>query len=47
MEEFVASTGVELEGGIEPWDWRYYAEQVLDPSMMTLTNSFETVFAIG
>jgi peptidyl-dipeptidase Dcp len=28
MEEFVASTGVELEGGIEPWDWRFYAEQV-------------------
>lgn len=28
MEEFLADTGVELEGGIEPWDWRYYAEKV-------------------
>jgi peptidyl-dipeptidase Dcp len=28
MEDFVAQSGVELEGGIEPWDWRYYAEQV-------------------
>jgi peptidyl-dipeptidase Dcp len=28
LEEHVASTGTELEGGIQPWDWRYYAEKV-------------------
>ena len=28
LEEFVASSGETLEGGIQPWDWRYYAEKV-------------------
>lgn len=28
LEEFVRSEGVVLEGGIQPWDWRYYAEKV-------------------
>lgn len=28
LEEIVATSGEELEGGIQPWDWRYYAEKV-------------------
>ena len=28
LEEFVASRGEALEGGIQCWDWRYYAEKV-------------------
>jgi len=28
LEEFVAENGEELEGGIMPWDWRYYATKV-------------------
>mmetsp|Transcript_7875 Transcript_7875/g.16105 ORF Transcript_7875/g.16105 Transcript_7875/m.16105 type:complete len:705 (+) Transcript_7875:141-2255(+) len=28
MESFLSEKGDELEGGIQPWDWRFYAEQV-------------------
>jgi len=28
LEEFVAAHGEALEGGIQAWDWRYYAEKV-------------------
>eukprot|EP00579_Thalassiosira_antarctica_P004409 CAMPEP_0201878844 /NCGR_PEP_ID=MMETSP0902-20130614/9897_1 /ASSEMBLY_ACC=CAM_ASM_000551 /TAXON_ID=420261 /ORGANISM="Thalassiosira antarctica, Strain CCMP982" /LENGTH=768 /DNA_ID=CAMNT_0048406553 /DNA_START=60 /DNA_END=2366 /DNA_ORIENTATION=+ len=28
METFLTEKGEALEGGIQPWDWRYYAEQV-------------------
>ena len=28
MEAFLAEKGETLEGGIQPWDWRYYAERV-------------------
>ena len=28
MEDFLTEKGEELEGGIQPWDWRSYAEQV-------------------
>ena len=28
LEAFVSEKGETLEGGIQPWDWRYYAEQV-------------------
>lgn len=28
LEEFMASQGEVLEGGIQPWDWRFYAEHV-------------------
>ena len=28
LEDFVKESGVELEGGIEAWDWRFYAEKV-------------------
>jgi peptidyl-dipeptidase Dcp len=28
MEQYVAENFGELEGGIQPWDWRYYAEKV-------------------
>lgn len=28
MEAFLTKKGETLEGGIQPWDWRYYAEQV-------------------
>ncbi|KAL7554361.1 hypothetical protein ACHAWF_017794 [Thalassiosira exigua] len=28
MEEFLGNKGETLKGGIQPWDWRYYAEQV-------------------
>ncbi|KAL7492832.1 hypothetical protein ACHAWT_007934 [Skeletonema menzelii] len=28
MESFLSDKGDELEGGIQPWDWRFYAEQV-------------------
>ena len=28
LEECVAERGELLEGGIQAWDWRYYAEKV-------------------
>ena len=28
LEEYVQESGDELEDGIQPWDWRYYAEKV-------------------
>lgn len=28
LEDFVATSGDTLEGGVQPWDWRYYAEKV-------------------
>ncbi|GKZ00396.1 hypothetical protein MPSEU_000992600 [Mayamaea pseudoterrestris] len=28
MEDFVKESGEDLQGGIQPWDWRYYAEKV-------------------
>ena len=28
LETFLTEKGETLEGGIRPWDWRYYAEQV-------------------
>jgi peptidyl-dipeptidase Dcp len=28
LEEFVKSSGESLEGGVQPWDWRYLAEKV-------------------
>ena len=28
LEEFLTKSGDCLEGGIQPWDWRYYAEKV-------------------
>eukprot|EP00523_Entomoneis_sp_CCMP467_P005958 CAMPEP_0168733478 /NCGR_PEP_ID=MMETSP0724-20121128/8314_1 /TAXON_ID=265536 /ORGANISM="Amphiprora sp., Strain CCMP467" /LENGTH=683 /DNA_ID=CAMNT_0008780543 /DNA_START=129 /DNA_END=2180 /DNA_ORIENTATION=+ len=28
LEEYVKESGSELEGGIQAWDWRYYAEKV-------------------
>jgi peptidyl-dipeptidase Dcp len=28
LETFVSDTGETLDGGIRPWDWRYYAEKV-------------------
>ncbi len=28
MESFLQEKGETLEGGIQPWDWRFYAEQV-------------------
>ena len=28
LEEYVRDQGGELEGGIQAWDWRYYAEKV-------------------
>lgn len=28
LEAFISEQGMGLEGGIQPWDWRYYAEKV-------------------
>ena len=28
LESFVTTNGETLEGGVQPWDWRYYAEKV-------------------
>jgi len=28
LEKFVEESGEQLEGGIQPWDWRYYATKV-------------------
>lgn len=28
LEEFVSNSGETLEGGVQPWDWRYLAEKV-------------------
>ena len=28
LEDYVKESGIDLEDGIQPWDWRYYAEKV-------------------
>ena len=28
LEDYVADRGIVLEGGIQPWDWRFFAEKV-------------------
>jgi peptidyl-dipeptidase Dcp len=28
LEQFLGESGEQLDGGIQPWDWRYYAEKV-------------------
>ena len=49
LEDYVAEMGEELEGGIQPWDWRYYAEKVrvanydFDESLLKPYLSLETV----
>ena len=39
LEEYVAAGGAVLEGGIQPWDWRYYAEKVGESSIPPSTSS--------
>eukprot|EP00545_Synedropsis_sp_CCMP1620_P006969 CAMPEP_0119009146 /NCGR_PEP_ID=MMETSP1176-20130426/4170_1 /TAXON_ID=265551 /ORGANISM="Synedropsis recta cf, Strain CCMP1620" /LENGTH=696 /DNA_ID=CAMNT_0006961603 /DNA_START=107 /DNA_END=2197 /DNA_ORIENTATION=- len=49
MEEYVKETGEEIEGGIQAWDWRYYAEKVrqakydFDESLLKPYLSLESV----
>lgn len=49
MEEYVKESGEELEGGIQAWDWRYYAEKVrqakydFDESLLKPYLSLESV----
>jgi peptidyl-dipeptidase Dcp len=51
LEAFVRASGVELEGGIQPWDWRYFAEKVrkqnysFDESLLKPYLSLDTVTA--
>lgn len=51
LEAFVLESGSALEGGIQPWDWRYYAEKVrqksysFDESLLKPYLSLETVTA--
>jgi peptidyl-dipeptidase Dcp len=57
MEEFLLESGETLEGGIQPYDWRYYAEKVrkakynLDESLLkpflSLTIVGEALFAVS
>lgn len=57
MEEFLAQQGIKLDGGIQPWDWRYYAAKVrkanydLDEALLkpyfTLQNIREAMFAVS
>lgn len=57
MEEFVKESGMELEGGIEAYDWRYIAEKVrkakydFDESLLkpylSLENVREALFAVS
>lgn len=49
LEEYVKESGLELEGGIQPWDWRYVAEKVrvakynFDESLLKPYLSLESV----
>jgi peptidyl-dipeptidase Dcp len=49
MEEYLSGTGEILEGGIQAWDWRYYAEKVrqakydFDESLLKPYLSLESV----
>ena len=49
LEEFLKESGDELEGGIQAWDWRYYAEKVrqakydFDESLLKPYLSLESV----
>lgn len=57
MESYIRDTGEELEGGIQAWDWRYYAEKVrkakydLDEALLkpylSLDNVREAMFAVS
>jgi len=57
LEAFVKSSGEALEGGIQPWDWRYYAEKVrikkynFDESLLkpylSLEKVTEALFAVS
>jgi peptidyl-dipeptidase Dcp len=49
LEEFLLESGELLEGGIQPWDWRYYAEKVrrakydFDESLLKPYSSLDSV----
>ena len=57
LEDFVKSSGETLEGGVQPWDWRYYAEKVrqekfdFDESLLkpylSLEKVTEALFAVS
>jgi peptidyl-dipeptidase Dcp len=57
LEDFVAKSGECLEGGVQPWDWRYYAEKVrqakydFDESLLkpylSLEKVTEALFAVS
>ena len=57
LEEYVKEAGLELEGGIQPWDWRYVAEKVrvakydFDESLLkpylSLDSVREAMFAVS
>ena len=57
LEAFVATNGETLEGGVQPWDWRYYAEKVrqakfdFDESLLkpylSLEKVTEALFAVS
>jgi len=44
LEAFVLGKGETLEGGIQPWDWRYYAEQVRQAEVRDLDLSLHHIF---
>jgi len=57
LEDFIKSSGEALEGGVQPWDWRYYAEKVrkakfdFDESLLkpylSLEKVTEALFAVS
>jgi peptidyl-dipeptidase Dcp len=44
LEAFVLGKGETLEGGIQPWDWRFYAEQVRQAEVRDLDLSLHHMF---
>ena len=47
MEEFLKESGECLEGGIQPWDWRYYAEKVRLAKFDFDENEMKPYFSLG
>lgn len=46
MESFLAEKGETLEGGIQPYDWRYYAEQVRQAKFDFDENEMKPYFSL-
>jgi len=46
MEDFLSEKGEKLDGGIQPWDWRYYAEHVRQAKFNFDENEMKPYFSL-